>query len=368
MSRAESWSLAEVAAALGAECAGDPDLRITGAAEPAGAGPEDLAIALAPRWGEGLAEGRARTALLWPGADWQELGLKGAIFAPRGRLAMARLTQLLDPGPGFAPGAHPSAVIEGETGEGASVGALSVVGQGARIGAGTRIGPQVTIAPGARIGAGCLIHAGVRIGPRVVIGDNVILQPGAVIGGDGFSFVTATPSRAETAGKSLGGETSAPPDDPRWHRIHSLGGVVIGDDVEIGANACVDAGTIRATRIGRGTKIDNLSQLGHNVVIGEHCLFAAQAAIGGSTVVGDRVVAGGKCGLADNIRVGDDVVMGGGSIALANVPAGRVMLGYPAMPMQVQVAAYKALRRLPRLLQRLGRDGDRTVPNPGETD
>ena len=118
----------------------------------------------------------------------------------------------------------------------------------------------------------------------------------------------------------------------------------------------------------RGTKIDNLSQIGHNVVIGEHCLFAGQMAIGGSTVIGDRVVAGGKCGLVDNIRVGDDVVMGAGTIALANVPAGRVMLGYPAMPMPVQVAAYKALRRLPRILGRLGRAGDESVPNPGGTD
>ena len=367
------WRLDELALALGGSCEGDAGLRIRGAAEPAQAGPDDLAIALTPGWAAQLAGGRARAALLWPGADWRALGLRGAVFAARGRLAMAHLTRALDPGPGLAEGVHPSALVEGELGAGVGVGPLCVIGAGARIGAGSRIGPQVTIAPGAVIGADCLIHAGVRIGPGVRIGRGVILQPGAVIGGDGFSFVTAAPSRAELARASLG---SAAPDadtagadaDPRWHRIHSLGGVEIGDGVEIGANACVDAGTIRATRIGEGTKIDNLAQIGHNVTIGAHCLFAAQMAIGGSSVIGDRVVAGGKCGIGDNLRVGDDVVLGGATIVMANVPAGRVMLGYPAMPMPVQIAAYKALRRLPRILSRLGAAGDRTVPNSGGTD
>lgn len=364
----QSWRLDELAAALGGELAGDGSLRVTGAAEPAQAGPNDLAIALSPGWGAQIGQGAARAALLWPDADWQALGLQGAIFAPRGRLAMAHLTQRLDPRPGFAPGVHASAIIEGRLGQGVSVGALTIIGAGAHIGDGTRIGPQVTIAPGAEIGAGCLIHPGVRIGPRVRIGQGVILQPGAVIGGDGFSFVTATPSRAEAARASLGEDMPEAAGDPRWHRIHSLGGVEIGDEVEIGANSCVDAGTIRATRIGQGTKIDNLAQIGHNVVIGAHCLFAAQMAIAGSTIVGDRVVAGGKCGIGDNLRVGDDVVLGGATIVMANVPAGRVMLGYPAMPMPVQMAAYKALRRLPRILKRLGAGDDGTVPNPGGTD
>lgn len=368
----QGWRLDELARALEAPFEGDGSLRVTGAAEPAQAGRDDLAIALAPRWAEQLAQGAARVALLWPGADWRGLGLAGAILAPRGRLALAHLTRSLDPGPDFPPGVHPSAVVEIAPGQGVAIGALSYVGRGVRIGAGTRIGPQVSIAPDVVIGEDCLIHAGVRIGPRVRIGRGVILQPGAVIGGDGFSFVTAAPSRAEAARASLGeavpDASPAAPDDPRWHRIHSLGGVEIGDEVEIGANACIDSGTIRATRIGRGTKIDNLAQIGHNVVIGEHCLFAGQVAIGGSTVVGDRVVAGGKCGLADNITVGDDVVLAGGTNALSSIPAGRVMMGYPAMPMPRHIAAYKALRRLPRLMQRLGRIADDTVPNSGRSD
>ncbi|MCC7319777.1 MAG: UDP-3-O-(3-hydroxymyristoyl)glucosamine N-acyltransferase [Rubellimicrobium sp.] len=365
------WRLAEVAAALGAGCEGAGDLIVTGAAEPATAGPDDLAIALSPAWAEALGRGRARAALLWAGADWRALRLQGAILVPRGRLAMAHLTRFMDPGPGFAPGIHPSAVVEGggEVPPDAAIGAFSVIGAGARIGAGVRIGPQVTVAPGAVIGAGCLIHAGCRIGPRVAIGARTILHPGAVIGADGFSFVTAEPSRAEIARARLGAGPDMPaPEDARWHRIHSLGGVEIGEDVEIGANSCVDAGTIRPTRIGRGTRIDNLSQVGHNVVIGEDCLFAAQAAIAGSTVIGNRVVAGGKCGIADNLTLGDDVVLGGATIVLANVPAGRVMMGYPAMPMAAQIESYKALRRLPRILRRIAGAADRSVSKSGGTD
>jgi UDP-3-O-[3-hydroxymyristoyl] glucosamine N-acyltransferase (EC 2.3.1.-) len=127
--------------------------------------------------------------------------------------------------------------------------------------------------------------------------------------------------------------------------------VVIGDDVEIGAGSTVDAGTIRATRVGQGTKVDNLVQIGHNVIVGAHCLLCAQAGVAGSTVIGDRVVVGGKAGIADNLKIGDDVVLGGGSVVLSHVPAGRVMMGYPATKMQLHIESYKALRRLPRLLR-----------------
>jgi len=175
------------------------------------------------------------------------------------------------------------------------------------------------------------------------------------MGGDGFSFVTAAPSNVEKARETLGEGALEVPEDPTWHRIHSLGGVMIGDDVEVGANACVDAGTIRPTRVGEGTKIDSLVQVGHNVVVGAHCLLCAQAGVAGSTVIGDRVVVGGKAGIADNIKIGDDVVLGGGSVVLSNVPAGRVMMGYPATKMQTHIESYKALRRLPRLLRDLSK-------------
>lgn len=343
-----SHTIAEVARALGAEAAGDVSLRIVGAAEPAAAGPEDLALAMDPKYAPGLAQGRARAAVVWPGADWQGLGLAAAIFAPRRRLAMAGLTQLLDPGPGIAPGIHPMTVIDptAQIGPGAAIGPFVTVGAGAVIGANARIASHVSIAEGARIGDDALIHAGARIGPRVRIGDRLICLPGAVIGADGLSFVTPETSGVEEVRATLGQREHFR--EQQWVRIHSLGSVEIGDDVEIGANSCIDRGTVRNTRVGSGTKIDNLVHLAHNVVVGRDCLFAALVGIAGSTTVGDRVILGGQVGVSDNIFIGDDVVAGGASVILTNVPAGRAILGYPAVKMETAIEQQKALRRLAR--------------------
>ncbi|WP_322892397.1 MULTISPECIES: UDP-3-O-(3-hydroxymyristoyl)glucosamine N-acyltransferase [unclassified Yoonia] len=347
-------SIRAIAAALGVQAHGNLDLQVSQAAEPASAGPDDLALAMQPAYGPALRQGSARAAIVWPDADWQSFGLEAAIIAPRARLAMARLTQMLD-APQGQTGISPQALIDPTAAIAADVtiGAFSVIGANAVIGAGTWIADQVSIAAGVTIGAACQIHAGARLQRRVTLGERVILQPNVVIGGDGFSFVTEQPSNVEIARDTLGAADMTAPDDPTWHRIHSLGGVVIGDDVEIGAGSTVDAGTIRATSVGQGTKIDNLVQIGHNVSIGAHCLLCAQAGVAGSSVIGDRVVVGGKAGIADNLKIGNDVVLGGGSVVLSNVPAGRVMMGYPATKMQTHIDSYKALRRLPRLLRDL---------------
>jgi UDP-3-O-[3-hydroxymyristoyl] glucosamine N-acyltransferase len=338
---------------LRAEAAGDLDLVIVGAAEPAMAGPADLAIAMDPRYAVGLAQGRARAAVLWPGADWQGLGLQAAIFAPRGRLAMAGLTRMLDPGHAIAPGVHPMTVIDptAQIGEGVAIGPFVTIGARVRIGPGARIAGHVSIGDDATIGADALILQGARIGARVTIGDRFVCQPGAVVGADGFSFVTAERNGVEEVRATLGqrGEIRA----QEWLRIHSLGAVTIGDDVEIGANSCVDRGTIRDTRIGRGTKLDNLVQVGHNVQIGEDCLLCGQVGVAGSTRIGNRVVLGGQTGVVDNVFVGDDVITGAGTLIQTNQPAGRVLLGYPAVPMAQQIDINKALRRLPRLAARV---------------
>ncbi|NDV01141.1 UDP-3-O-(3-hydroxymyristoyl)glucosamine N-acyltransferase [Pseudoroseicyclus tamaricis] len=352
-------TLAEIARALSTEVKGDGSLSVDRAAEPAEAGPRDLAIALSPKWAESLPKGRAEAALLWDGADWQAMGLKGAITAPRGRLAMASLSAVLDPGHGMGEGIDETARLgEGvELGAGVGIGPFSVIGAGARLGEGVRIGAHVTIAAGAVIGAGTVIHPGVRVGPNVRLGARCILHPNAVIGADGFSFTTAEPTHQELSRETMGEGEPPVMADPSWHKIHSLGGVELGDDVDIGAGTAVDSGTIRATRIGDGAKIDNLCHIAHNVIVGRHCLFAAQTGIAGSTTIGDRTVIGGKGGVADNLTIGADVVLGGASIVLSNVPAGRVMLGYPAMPLARQVESYKALRRLPRILARLSGTG-----------
>ncbi|ATI42276.1 UDP-3-O-(3-hydroxymyristoyl)glucosamine N-acyltransferase [Pacificitalea manganoxidans] len=385
--RGTDHSIAEIAAALGARHAGDGTLRITGAAEPAQAGRGHLALAMDPRYADGLAQGQARAAVLWDGADWQALGLDAAIFVARPRYAMAGLTAHLAAPRAIPPGIHPSAAIDASAliGPGAAIGPFVSIGPGARIGANARIAAQASIGAGAVIGADALILEGVRIGHDVRIGDRFIAQPNAVIGGDGFSFVTPEPGAVEAVRRSLGDTGGAT--QSAYARIHSLGAVAIGDDVEVGANACIDRGTVADTVIGRGTKIDNLVQVGHNVRVGEDCLLCGQTGIAGSTRLGNRVVLGGQVGVTDHLTIGDDVIAGAGTLLRTNQAKGRVMLGNPAMPMAASVESYKALRRLPRLLARLGAErgtgrgtehsaergtgatGDNNrLPNRGETD
>lgn len=346
-----SHTIGEIANALGLKVAGDATIRIVAVSEPADARAEDLALAMKPDFAADLGKGQARAAMLWEDADWQAMGLEGAILASRPRHALSGLSSMLDPGPGFAPGIHPNACID-ETailGADVSVGPFAVIGRNVQIGAGSVIGPQCHIGEGSVLGERAELRDGARIGARVTIGARFICQSGAVIGGDGFSFVTPEQSAVERARGTLGdqGEIAAQP----WARIHSLGAVSIGDDCEVGANSCIDRGTVRDTRVGSGTKLDNLVQIGHNVVIGDHCLLCAQVGVAGSTQIGNHVVLGGQTGVGDNLFIGDNVITGGGTKVLANVPAGRVMLGYPAVQMQKHIEIYKAMRRLPRLFR-----------------
>ncbi|MCB2134473.1 MAG: UDP-3-O-(3-hydroxymyristoyl)glucosamine N-acyltransferase [Rhodobacteraceae bacterium] len=344
-----SHSIAEIAATLGLTAEGDTALRIVRASEPGSAGPDDLALAMDPKYAAELAKGTARAALLWSEADWRGLGLRAAILVPRPRFAMAGLTRHLEVPHDIGPGVHPTAIVAADAviGECAAIGPFAVIGKGVRLGARARVAAHVSIAEHAAIGDDALILHGVRIGARVRIGDRVICQPGAVIGADGFSFVTEERSRVEAVRGSLGAEAEAA--GQSWTRIHSLGSVEIGDDVEIGANSAIDRGTIRSTKIGSGTKLDNLVHIGHNVTVGRDCLLCGQVGIAGSARIGDRVVLGGQCGVSDNIFVGDDVVAGGATKIFSNAPAGRVLLGSPAMKMPAHVEAWKNIRRLGRL-------------------
>jgi UDP-3-O-[3-hydroxymyristoyl] glucosamine N-acyltransferase len=346
-------TIREIAQAIGAAAEGDLDLTIEGAAEPAMAGPAQLALAMSPAYAAGLAKGQAQAAMLWPDADWRALGLRAAIFAPRGRLAMAGLSRILDAGPAIAAGIHPTAVVDpsAQIGADAAIGPFVVIEAGVVIGDRARIASHVSIAAGVRVGDDALILQGARIGARVTVGHRFICQPGAVIGADGFSFVTPEKSGVEEIRESLGHRDGITAQS--WNRIHSLGSVTIGNDVEIGANTCIDRGTIRDTVIGNGTKLDNLVHLGHNVEVGQDCLLCGQVGIAGSARIGDRVVLGGQCGVNDNIFVGNDVIAGGSTKIFTNAPAGRVLLGYPAVKMETHVEMQKALRRLPRLAARV---------------
>lgn len=359
--------LSDLAESLSARLEGDAKVEISGAAEPAMAGPQDLAMALKPAFAEGLRDGAARAAILWDGADWRSYGLEAALFVPRPRYAMAGVTKALDPGPEIAPGIHPTAVVDpsARIGDGAAIGPFVIIGRDARIGNRVRIAGHASVAENVTLGDDVLLHSGVRIERGVTIGHRFIAQANVVVGGDGFSFVTPEKSAVENVRESLGENSNA--GEQSWTRIHSLGAVDIGDDVEMGANSCVDRGTIRSTRIGRGTKLDNLVQVGHNTVIGEDCLLCGLVGIAGSTVIGDRVVLAGQVGVSDNIVIGDDVVAGGATKIFSRVPKGRVILGSPAVEMATQMEINKGMRRLPRLYRDVAAL-KKAVQNPGETD
>lgn len=350
-----TYTIEQIATALGAQAVGDVTLEVTSLAEPATAQRGQLALAMKPDFAAQLPDGQAQAAMLWEDADWRGFGLKAAILAKRPRFAMARLSAMMEPERKASPGIHPSAVVDpsAELGDGVSVGPLAVIEAGARIGAHSQIGAQVFIGHDTRIGQDAQLREGVRIASRVTIGARFIAQPGVTIGGDGFSFVTPEAGSVERVRETLGdqGTLSA----QSWERIHSLGSVQIGDDVEMGANSCVDRGTVRDTVIGNGCKFDNLAQIGHNVVIGNDCMICAQVGIAGSTRVGNNVVLGGQTGVSDNVFIGDNVITGGATKVLSNVPAGRVMLGYPAVKMDKQIELHKLLRRLPRLFADVAR-------------
>ncbi len=195
-----------------------------------------------------------------------------------------------------------------------------------------------------------LLHPGVRIGARVRIGDRFIAQSGAAIGGDGFSYVTPQPGVVEEA-KEAGVIT--PRERQAYVRVNSLGSVRIGDDVEVGANACIDKGTIADTSIGDGTKIDNLVMVAHNVQVGRGCLLCGHTGIAGSAVIGDRSVLAGRASIADHTVIGKNVVITGNAAVSGHIPDGRIMMGYPGVKRDEFMAMFKAMRRLPRVLARL---------------
>lgn len=362
-----SYTIEQIAHALGATALGDVAVTVTGVAEPADATADDLALAMKPEYAQKLSQGSARAALVWDGADWQALGLKAAIVAPRPRYVMSGLSTMFDPGQGWDEGIHPSAVIHetAQLGENVSVGPLAVICAGARIGAHSVIGPQSFVGTDAVLGEKAFLREGARIGARVVIGDRFIAQPNAVVGADGFSYVTPDVSGVERARQSLGDQGDIA--SQSYVRIHSLGAVRMGDDVEVGAHSAVDRGTIRDTVVGDRTKIDNLVQVGHNCVIGTDCLLCGLVGLAGSVKVGNNVVLAGQVGVADNIFIGDNVIAGGGTKLLSNVPAGRVMLGYPAMKMDTQMEVYKYLRRIKRLFADVA-DLKKAVSKPDQVD
>jgi UDP-3-O-[3-hydroxymyristoyl] glucosamine N-acyltransferase len=348
-----SKTLGEIAKYVDGKLQGDPAVAIKRIVHPALVrGPGDLALVLSANV-LGLLKQNQATSAIAP-AELTSVDVPNYILVSRPRLALARLLELFERPVYSAEGIHPSAVIDpsAKIGEKVSVGPHCWVGPNSIIGTGTRLICNVTVGADVEIGEKALLHPGVSVGDRCKIGNRVIIQPGACIGGDGFSFVTPQPGNVEAARqkKQIAENTDS---NMEIVRINSIGHVVIEDDVEIGAGTCIDRATLGETKIGRGTKIDNLVQIGHNVTIGRNCLIVAQVGMGGSAKVGERAVIGVQAGLPDHMSVGDDAVVGPQAGLSGNVAPRQSVIGSPAVPVRDFIQQNMNFKRLSRLNQRV---------------
>ena len=345
-------TLAEVAQALDAEVVGDGDLPVRTVTHPALlSDATELAFIMDPGALPALDGRPVRAAVVAGDIDLPEGRFDGHIAVDNPRYALAILLDLFDR-PLVAPaGVHPAAVVEPDAvlADGVSVGPLAWIGRDATVGAGSVIMPHVSIGAGARIGGGCILHPGVRVGERVVLGDRVIVQQNASLGADGFSYVT--PGLASFEQPRQFDKVTVRNEGIR--RINSIGTVILGDDVEIGACATVDRSNLGATVIGNNTKIDNLVTVAHNCRIGSDCLISGQTGISGSCTIGDRVVIAGQSGIADHIRIGDDVLVGAGSAVIRDVDDKQIVAGYPARPKDETVSREINIGRLGRIIRDL---------------
>jgi UDP-3-O-[3-hydroxymyristoyl] glucosamine N-acyltransferase len=333
VSRVPPRTLGEIALAAEAALEGSPDTVIHGVAALDEAKPGELSFLAHPRYEAALAATRASAVLVAPGISCpshvQALRCKDPYQA------LARILGLFDPFGGELPaGVHPSAVIgkDVKLGEGVHVGAGAVIEDGAAIGARSTISPGVFVGRGATIGEDAFLHPRVVVARGCILGRRVIVQAGAVIGSDGFGY-------------AFGGGA--------YRKIPQIGIVEIGDDVEIGANTCIDRATIGRTRIGAGTKIDNLVQVAHNVAVGEGCAFAAQSGVAGSTQIGKGVRLGGQAGVGGHMKIGDGVTAGGQAGIIGDISPGETVSGYPARSHRQMMRIQASLHRLPELLRRL---------------
>jgi len=319
---------------LGATVEGDEAVGIERLASLAKAGPGEITFAV---------DAKRAAKLTGCGASAAVVSAAPAFRPPHMTLlivkdveeAMARLLEHFGgPQDRPAPGVHSMGVVAAgaSVAPDATISPGAVVGAGAVIGPRTVLGPNAVVEPRARVGADCLLEAGVFVGADCVVGDRVRIGPNSVVGSEGFGYYTR------------GGV---------HHKFRHIGNVVIEDDVEIGACSCVDRAKLGSTRVGAGTKVDNLVQIAHNVQIGRGCLLCGQAGIAGSAELGNYVVAGGHSGVRDGIRLGDGVQCSAFAAVAADVPDGQIVAGIPAAPAKEMYRVLQAQTRLPDLLKRV---------------
>jgi len=331
MSQGGGRSVAELAERLGARVVGDSKAVVERVAPLAAAGPRDISFLANPRYAAEARRTRAGAVLVGPGAD---LPGRTLLVVPDPYLSLATLLEILHPARRPEAGVSPQAVI----GAGCAIGRDVSLAATAVIGDGCRIGDRSTVLSGSVLGAGVvvgqdtIIHPNVSVYDGCVLGSRVIVHAGSVIGSDGFGFAK---------------------DGERHRKIPQIGNVVIGDDVEIGANVTIDRATLGSTVIGKGTKIDNLVQIGHNVQVGENSLLVAQVGISGSTSLGKGVVFAGQSGAVGHIEIGDGSRVGAKSAVTRDLPAGSFVIGHPAMEAGAWKRAMAVFAKLPEMRRRL---------------
>jgi len=324
---------AELAAHVQGQVIGDPSVQLKGFAPADTARLGDVTFAENEDY-FARAEQSAASAILVEG-DYPS-SAKVLIRVPKARVASAKVLGLFFPPARFAPGVHSTAVID----PGAHVEASAHIGPFCTVGNATRIGANSILEGGNHIGADCVIGEGTRLFPNVVvyprsqIGNRVNIHAGTVIGSDGFGYVL---------------------DQGSHRKLPQVGNVIIEDDVEIGANVTIDRGALGSTIIGRGSKIDNLVQIGHNVVLGEHCILVSQVGIAGSTRLGAHVTLAGQVGMAGHLKIGNNVTVAAQAGVMNDIPDDAKWLGSPAQPDREMKRIFIAMQRLPELLQRVSK-------------
>jgi UDP-3-O-[3-hydroxymyristoyl] glucosamine N-acyltransferase len=321
-------TLAELAALLECRLDGDPDVEITGVADLAAATRGDLTFYGNPRYKALLGSTNASAILV--ASDAPDVG-RPMLRADSPYFAFARALALFHPPsrPPAGVSALASVAADAIIAADASIGPFVAIDRGVRIGARTIVQAHVAIGRDCVIGDDCVLHSHVAVRERVTLGHRVVVQNGAVIGSDGFGFT--------------------PGPDRRHYKVPQVGTVVVEDDVEIGANTTIDRATVGETRIGAGTKVDNLVQIGHNVRVGRDTLLAAQVGIAGSATLEDRVTLGGQVGVQGHITIGRGAIAAGQSGVTNSVEPGRFVTGYPAIDNRAWRKASVVFARLPEL-------------------
>jgi UDP-3-O-[3-hydroxymyristoyl] glucosamine N-acyltransferase len=331
-------SLQELARRIGAELRGGGSGNVSGVAPLDLAGSSQIAFYANPRYRKVLTATRA-AAVIVSDEDAAHVPAGSArLIAPQPYVAFAKASALFHDGLALEPGIQPGALIDrtAEVDRTAAIAPGAYVGPGARIGARTTLHAGARVLDRARIGDDCVLWPGAVVREHCIVGNRVILQPNAVVGSDGFGFAF-----------DLEGDGSGP-----IHRKVPQAGIArIEDDVELGACSCVDRATLGETVIGRGTKIDNLVQVGHNVRVGPLCLLVAQCGISGSTELGQGVVLAGQVGVVGHLRIGDGARAGAQAGVAHDVADGETVTGYPAMAHRQWLRMSAALPRVPELLR-----------------